>query len=53
MASNWPVQRVGSKGEDVRIVQHLLNHHGHPLTADAIFGPLTEGAVQAFHGRWG
>jgi len=53
MASNWPVQQVGSKGEDVRTAQHLLTQHGHPVTIDGIFGPMTEGAVQAFQSAHG
>jgi peptidoglycan hydrolase-like protein with peptidoglycan-binding domain len=53
MASNWPVQQVGSKGEDVRTVQHLLTQHGHPVTVDGIFGPVTESAVEAFQSAHG
>ena len=53
MASDWPVQQVGSSGEDVRTVQYLLSHHGHAVTVDAIFGPMTEGALQAFQAAHG
>ena len=53
MASDWPVQQVGSSGEDVRTVQYLLTHHGHPVTVDAIFGPMTEGALQSFQAAHG
>lgn len=48
MAGEWPLQQVGSKGEDVRTVQHLLAVHGHPVAVDAQFGPMTKGAVQTF-----
>lgn len=53
MASDWPVQQVGGSGEDVRTVQYLLSHHGHAVTVDAIFGPTTEGALQAFQAAHG
>lgn len=48
MTMTWPLIRVGSSGEDVRSVQYLLTQHGHPLTADGLFGPLTKSAVEAF-----
>lgn len=48
MASEWPAQQVGSIGVDVRTVQQLLTHHGHPLLADGMFGPVTQAAVTAF-----
>jgi len=53
MASDWPVQQVGSKGVDVRTVQHLLTHHGHTVGADGFFGPATQGAVADFQGDVG
>ena len=46
--------RVGSRGEDVRLIQNRLNsiHRLLPaiptLNADGIFGPLTENSVRAF-----
>jgi peptidoglycan hydrolase-like protein with peptidoglycan-binding domain len=48
MAQNWPIQRIGSRGENVRTVQYLLRHRGFRLAADRIFGPQTKGAVQEF-----
>ncbi len=50
MASDWPTQQVGSKGVDVRTVQHLLTQQGHPVGADGIFGPATQAAVTDFQG---
>ncbi len=40
--------RFGSRGEDVRQAQALLNRHGHGLAEDGIFGPLTHQAVIRF-----
>ena len=48
MARAWPVQRVGSRGENVRTVQYLLRQHGFTVIADRIFGPQTEEAVRGF-----
>ena len=53
MAMTWPLMQQGSKGEDVRSVQYLLTAHGHPLTIDGLFGPLTKGAVEAFQAARG
>ena len=46
-------QRLGSRGEQVRAIQALLNiygrtHAGYRLAADGIFGPLTRAAVIRF-----
>jgi len=49
----WPLTQEGSKGEDVRTVQYLLMQHGHPLSVDGMFGPLTKGAVEAFQAAQG
>ena len=49
----WPVVVIGATGEDVRSIQLLLATHGHPVAADAQFGPLTRGAVMAFQGAAG
>jgi len=46
--ADWPVQQVGSTGENVRSVQYLLNAHGLNVTVDGAFGPGTKGAVQQF-----
>jgi peptidoglycan hydrolase-like protein with peptidoglycan-binding domain len=48
MAQNWPIQRLGSRGENVRTIQYLLRHHGFPVQVDRIFGPRTQEAVRRF-----
>ena len=48
--ANWPVQQVGSTGENVRSVQYLLNAHGAAISVDGDFGPITQSAVQQFQG---
>ncbi|MGH9280675.1 MAG: peptidoglycan-binding domain-containing protein, partial [Acidimicrobiales bacterium] len=48
MANDFPVLKVGSKGEDVRTVQRLVTHHGHPAADDGLFGPMTAQAVKDF-----
>jgi peptidoglycan hydrolase-like protein with peptidoglycan-binding domain len=48
MAQNWPIQRLGSRGENVRTIQYLLRHHGFPVQVDRIFGPRTQEAVRKF-----
>jgi peptidoglycan hydrolase-like protein with peptidoglycan-binding domain len=53
MAQNWPIQRLGSRGENVRTVQYLLRHHGFPVQVDRIFGPRTQEAVRGFQGDRG
>ena len=40
--------RIGSKGNDVKEIQELLNKHGYDLLSDGIFGQLTEQAVRDF-----
>jgi len=49
------LQRVGSTGDSVRIIQQRLNALGQtpPLVPDGIFGPRTEAAVIAFQRRFG
>jgi len=49
----WPVEREGSRNENVRSIQHLLGAHGFPLVADKIFGPLTAAAVRGFQQQAG
>lgn len=48
---------IGMTGEDVRMLQYLLNHHLSPplplLTPDGIFGPLTHARVVEFQKRNG
>lgn len=48
MPGRWPVQQVGSHGEDVRTVQRLLGVARHPVTVDGVFGAGTKAAVRAF-----
>lgn len=40
--------RRGSRGNDVRLLQELLDYHGYGLSADGIFGVLTENAVREY-----
>ena len=44
----WPIQQLGSTGEDVTTVQQLLTAQGFPLVIDAVFGPSTATAVSSF-----
>ena len=46
--SPWPVIRIGRRNHPVRTLQHLLRAHGHGVTVDGVFGPVTEAAVRAF-----
>lgn len=39
----------GDRGPEVSTLQRLLVQHGANLEIDGIFGPSTEGAVEAFH----
>jgi hypothetical protein len=32
--ANWPIQQVGSTGENVRRVQYLLNAHDATISVD-------------------
>lgn len=40
--------KKGSKGDDVEVLQHLLNVEGYKVTIDGDFGAKTEAAVIAF-----
>lgn len=40
--------KKGSKGDEVEVLQHLLNVEGHKLTIDGDFGPKTEAVVKLF-----
>ena len=53
MATDWPLEQVGSTGENVRSIQYLLEAHGETLAVDGDFGPQTKGAVQNFQGAHG
>lgn len=51
--ASWPIQQVGSTGENVRTVQYLLNAQGAALSVDGDFGSQTQGAVQGFQSAHG
>lgn len=40
--------RRGSRGDNVKLLQSMLNRIGYSLAVDGIFGPKTEAAVIAF-----
>lgn len=40
--------KLGMKGEEVRILQNMLNSLGYKLTVDGVFGIITQGAVKDF-----
>jgi peptidoglycan hydrolase-like protein with peptidoglycan-binding domain len=46
--SPWPVVQNGTQGHPIRTLQFLLRAHGHNVTVDGMFGPVTEAAVKAF-----
>ncbi|GBG82692.1 hypothetical protein CBR_g36222 [Chara braunii] len=48
VSATWPLVQSGDNGPNVMAVQDLLQAHGHFLTSDGIFGPITEAAVKAF-----
>jgi peptidoglycan hydrolase-like protein with peptidoglycan-binding domain len=48
MISPWPPVRKGDQEHPVQTLQYLLRAHGHNLTVDGIFGPVTDTAVRAF-----
>ncbi|MFB2938807.1 peptidoglycan-binding protein [Aerosakkonemataceae cyanobacterium BLCC-F154] len=43
-----PTLRKGSKGDDVKLLQAILNSYGYSLKVDGVFGQLTEDAVKRF-----
>lgn len=47
-AVNWPILREGSRGEDIRTVQYLLNSRGYSLRVDGSYGVATTNTVKAF-----
>ena len=42
------ILKKGSKGDEVEVLQHLLNVKGHKVTIDGDFGVKTEVAVKAY-----
>jgi lysozyme family protein len=53
VALNWPLEQEGSRGENVRSVQYLLNDHGSGVAVDGDFGSQTRAAVRAFQASRG
>lgn len=47
-SSSLPTLRLGSKGEQVKYLQAILNYYGYSLAIDGIFGKKTEDAVKKF-----
>ena len=45
--------RSGSRGDDVRQLQQLLNQRGYGLDVDGIFGSRTQSAVRDWQQRSG
>ena len=43
-----PTLRLGSKGDDVKYLQVILNFYGYELKVDGMFGSKTEVAVKQF-----
>lgn len=46
--SNYPLLRLGDKGNFVFLLQFILNQYGNNLTIDGIWGNKTQGAVLRF-----
>lgn len=46
--SGYPLLKVGSKGNSVKVLQKLLNANGAKIDVDGDFGPKTAGAVKSF-----
>lgn len=44
---------IGSRGTRVRALQQQLNGHGYPVKVDAVFGPMTQQAVEQFQAGQG
>jgi peptidoglycan hydrolase-like protein with peptidoglycan-binding domain len=45
--------RVGSTGTGVRTLQQALANKGYSLSADGVFGPITQNAVRSFQSSQG
>lgn len=50
---DWPIMRLGSRGEYVRKLQEKLNEFGYNLAVDGSFGPATDKAVRDFQKKKG
>jgi peptidoglycan hydrolase-like protein with peptidoglycan-binding domain len=53
MALTWPLEQVGSTGENVKSVQYLVTAQGHATGVDGVFGAQTKAAVEAFQSAHG
>lgn len=49
-SEEYPVLKMGSKGEYVRTLQQMLNKYGANLVEDGCYGPKTQQEVIAFQG---
>jgi len=50
---NWPLDKQGSSGENVKTIQYLLNAAGSNLVVDGQFGSLTASAASHFQAAQG
>lgn len=46
--ASLPTLRLGSKGDDVKYLQVILNFYGYDIKVDGMFGSKTEVAVKKF-----
>jgi peptidoglycan hydrolase-like protein with peptidoglycan-binding domain len=46
--SDWPLVKIGRKGELAKTAQYLLRHRGANIAVDGDVGPLTDAAIKAF-----
>lgn len=53
VSGSWPSVKQGSTGGRVRVIQHLLNAHGHSTVVDGDFGPGCAASVKAFQSAKG
>lgn len=51
--ADMPEIQVGAEGQAVEVLQRVLQHQGHDLAADGVFGPITEDALKAFQASRG
>jgi peptidoglycan hydrolase-like protein with peptidoglycan-binding domain len=49
----YPVLKQGTKSENVRALQWLLNCHGYPVAVPSHFGPATGHQVRAYQVKFG
>jgi peptidoglycan hydrolase-like protein with peptidoglycan-binding domain len=46
--ASWPVESLGNRGTNVRVIQYLLRGRGHDIAVDGKFGPATMRNVVGF-----